>query len=120
ISAVTFCAWNRTKAAIENLPGERSVISSFTHEIFFSSCSEHIYSCYFGSRANVYLYVGLPQYGHTAHVQNFFGVLVGKPWTAHISLGNKQEQQETYRRSLMLSQNLITSDCDPQNVVPPL
>ncbi|WP_231866112.1 hypothetical protein, partial [Alcanivorax sp. HI0003] len=47
-------------------------------------------------------------YGHTAHVQNFFGVLVGKPWTAHISLGNKQEQQETYRRSLMLSQNLIT------------
>ena len=97
-----------SKKDMSNRSTEYAVISSFTHEIFFSSCSEHIYSCYFGSRANVYLYVGLPQYWHTAHVQNFFGVLVGKPWTAHISLGNKQEQKEIYRWSLMLSQNLIT------------
>lgn len=31
------------------------VISSFTHEIFFSSFSKYIYSGYFGSRVNVYL-----------------------------------------------------------------
>jgi hypothetical protein len=52
--------------------------------------------------------VGLPQYRHTAYVQNFFGVLVGKPWAAHISLGNKQEQQKIFRRTLMLYLNLIT------------
>ena len=97
-----------SKKDMSNRSTEYAVISSFTHEIFFSSCSEHIYSCYFGSRANVYLYVGLPQYRHTAHVQNFFGVLVGKPWAAHISLDNKQEQQKTLRRALMLYLNLIT------------